>query len=93
MTQFLQAALNVISHVMQFFRPRFVHRDSRVEPGLAGFVAGEQSDEVLFRHFALLNAQLHDDTFLSTNAVHHDAHAVNQIVELFWHQAELFEHF
>ncbi len=91
--QLLQTTVYVFSHITQFFRPRFVHRDSRVEPGFAGFVAGEQGDEVLLRHFALFNAHLHDDAFLGTDAVHHDAHAVNQVIELFWHQAELFEHF
>ena len=30
---------------------------------------------------------------MSTNAIHHDAHAVNQVIELLRHQAELFEHF
>ncbi|AEW75283.1 hypothetical protein EcWSU1_03855 [Enterobacter ludwigii] len=91
--QFLQAAEHVFFHVMQFFRPRLVHRDSRVEPGFAGFVAGEEGDEVLLRHFALLNAQFHDDAFLGTYAIHHHAHAVNQVVELFRHQTELFEDF
>ncbi|SAJ10302.1 Uncharacterised protein [Enterobacter cloacae] len=91
--QFLQAALYVFFHVVQLFRPRLVHRDSGVEPGFAGFIAGEEGNEVLLRHFALFNAQLHDDTFLGTYAIHHHAHAVHQVVELFWHQAELFEHF
>ena len=85
--------MHIVLHVVQFFRPRLVHRDSRVEPGFAGFVAGEEGDEVLLRHFALLNAQLHDDAFLGTYAIHHHAHAVHQVVELFWHQAELFEYF
>ncbi len=91
--QFLQAAVHIFRHVVELFRPRFVHGDCRVKPGFAGFVAGEEGDEVLLRHFALLNAHLHDDTFLGTHAVHHGAHAVHQIVELFRHQAELFEHF
>ena len=85
--------MNVICNVVQFFRPRFVHRDCRVEPGFTGFIASKQGDEVFLRHFALLNAELHDQTFLSTHAVHHDAHAVYQVVELLRHQAELFEHF
>ncbi len=85
--------MHIFRDVMQLFRPGFVHRDSRVKPGFAGFIAGEQGDEVLLRHFALLNAQLHDQAFLGTHAVHHYAHAVNQVVELFWHQTELLEHF
>ena len=79
--------------IVQFFRPRLVHRNCRVEPGIAGFVAGKQGNEVFLRHFALLNAELHDQTFLRTNAVHHDAHAVDQVVKLLRHQAELFEYF
>lgn len=79
--------------IVQFFRPRLVHRNCRVEPGIAGFVAGKQSNEVFLRHFALLNAELHDQTFLRTNAVHHDAHTVDQVVKLLRHQAELFEYF
>jgi len=79
--------------IVQFIRPRLVHRNCRVEPGIAGFVAGKQGNEVFLRHFALLNAELHDQTFLRTNAVHHDAHAVDQVVKLLRHQAELFEYF
>ena len=91
--QLLQTTIDIVLHVVQFFRPWLVHRDSGVEPGFAGFVAGEEGDEVLLRHFALLNAQLHDDAFLGAYAIHHHAHAVYQVVELFWHQAELFEYF
>ncbi|CGX68838.1 Uncharacterised protein [Salmonella enterica subsp. enterica serovar Typhi] len=91
--QFLQAALHFFRDIVQFFRPRFVHRDSGIEPGFAGFVTGKQRDKVLLRHFALLDAELHDQTFLSTHAIHHHAHTVDQIVELLRYQTELFEHF
>ena len=91
--QLLQAALHIFFHFQQLLRPRLVHCHRGVEPGFAGFVAGEQGDEVFLRHFALLNAQLHDDTFLSTNAIHHAAHAVDQVIELLRHQAELLEDF
>ena len=30
---------------------------------------------------------------MSTNAIHHDTHAVNQVIKLLRHQTELFEHF
>ncbi|MNC43191.1 hypothetical protein D3C75_920420 [compost metagenome] len=85
--------MHVVSNVMQFFRPRLVHCDCSVEPGFAGFVAGEQCDEVFLRHFALFNTQSHDEAFLRTNTVHHDAHAVYQVIELLRYQAELFENF
>ncbi|CCJ86123.1 hypothetical protein BN133_2500 [Cronobacter dublinensis 582] len=83
----------IFRHVVELLRPRLVHGDSRIKPGFAGFIAGEEGDEVLLRHFALLNAHLHDDAFLGAHAIHHDTHAVNQVVELFRHQTELFEHF
>ena len=89
----MQAALNVFSDIVQLFGPRLVHRNGGIEPGFAGFVAGEQGDEVFLRHFALLNTELHDQAFLRANAIHHDAHAVHQVVELLRHQAELLKHF
>ena len=78
---------------MQFFRPRLVHRQGCIEPSLVGFVASKQRNEVFLRHFALFNAQLHDNAFLGTHAIHHGAHAVYQVIELFRYQTELFEDF
>ncbi len=56
---------------------RFAHRDSGVEPVSLVSATGKQRDKVL-RHFALLDAELHDQTFLSTHAIHHHAHTVDR---------------
>ncbi len=91
--QFQQAAFNVVGDFTQFFRPGFTHRQRSFEPLDASFVAGEHRHEVFLRHFALLNAQLHDQTFLRADTIHHGAHAVDQQIELFRYQTELFEDF
>lgn len=79
--------------IVQFFRPRLVHRNCRVEPGIAGFVSRKQGNEVFFGILHCSTQSFMIRRFLRTNAVHHDAHAVDQVVKLLRHRAELFEYF
>ncbi len=89
--QFLQGTHHVILHFQQLLRPRLVHCQCGFEPAFIGFVAGKQRDEVFLRHFAQLNTELHNQTFLGTDTFHHGAHAAYQVIELLRYQAELLE--
>lgn len=91
--QFLQVVLYIFFYFQQFFRLWFVYCYCGVESGFVGFVVGEQGDEVFFWYFVLFNVQFYDDMFLSMNVIYYVVYVVDQVIELFWYQVELFEDF